>query len=274
MHTFLLTWNPDKWYRQEFVDHAIKATASGNVSANNWSVGNRRYGLTPGDQALLVRQHRDRGIVASGTFTSEIYEDDHWSGDPKKKATYADVDFDAWLPAEDALSIDALKRDVPEVTWDRLQAGGVLLGEAVANRLEDLWGKHLGAVGRSAPTTPAKSCRGKADDHIDPQLLEGDEKLVVLTKYERNAKARRACIEKWGYGCVVCGFDFEARYGDLGKGYVMVHHLLDLAMCGGEYVVDPINDLRPVCPNCHAMLHRAGRPAMEIKKLRARLRPV
>lgn len=273
MNTFLLTWNPDKWYGPEFVDHAIKATAHGKVSADNWSVGNRRYGLTPGDRALLVRQHRDRGIVASGTFTSEIYEYDHWNSEPDQTALYADVDFDTWLPAEDALNIDVLKRNVPEVTWDHLQAGGVLLSEAVADRLENLWVNHLGAVGRSAPATTAGNRRAKTDSHPNKQLLEGDEKLVVLTKYERNAKARRACIEKWGNRCVVCGFDFETRYGDLGKGYIMVHHLVDLAMCGGKYVVDPVKDLRPVCPNCHAMLHRAGRPAMEIKKLRALLRP-
>ncbi len=114
----------------------IKATASGGTWPGTWSVGNRKYGIAVGDRALLIRQHRDRGIVASGRFTSEIYEDVHWSGEPDQTARYADVDFDTWLPAEDALSIDGLKRDVPEVTWDRLQAGGVPLSEAVANRLE------------------------------------------------------------------------------------------------------------------------------------------
>jgi len=33
-----------------------------------------------------------------------------------------------------------------------------------------------------------------------------------------------------------------------------------------EYEVDPINDLRPVCPNCHAMLHRK-KPPLTIEEL-------
>ena len=35
--------------------------------------------------------------------------------------------------------------------------------------------------------------------------------------------------------------------------------------------MDPIKDLRPVCPNCHAMLHRAV-PALSIDDIRGRLR--
>ena len=57
-------------------------------------------------------------------------------------------------------------------------------------------------------------------------------------------------------------------YGDMGDGFIHVHHLKDLATIGEEYEVDPIEDLRPVCPNCHAMLHRTV-PAMSIEDLRA-----
>ena len=63
------------------------------------------------------------------------------------------------------------------------------------------------------------------------------------------------------------GFDFGEVYGELGEGFIHVHHLLDLSTIGEEYEVDPIKDLHPVCPNCHAMLHREV-PAMSIKKLR------
>jgi 5-methylcytosine-specific restriction protein A len=51
-----------------------------------------------------------------------------------------------------------------------------------------------------------------------------------------------------------------------------VHHLRPLAEIGAEYVLDPEVDLRPVCPNCHAMLHRT-RPPMSIEAL-ATLRSV
>jgi 5-methylcytosine-specific restriction protein A len=39
-----------------------------------------------------------------------------------------------------------------------------------------------------------------------------------------------------------------------------VHHLKSLAEIGAEYELDPVRDLRPVCPNCHAMIHRKYPP--------------
>lgn len=100
---------------------------------------------------------------------------------------------------------------------------------------------------------------------------EGAGSEVVVNRYERDPRARKACIDRWGHACAVCGFDFETRYGELGNGYIHVHHLADLSLVGDEYEVDPVEDLRPVCPNCHAMLHNHSRPARSIKELQARL---
>ena len=86
--------------------------------------------------------------------------------------------------------------------------------------------------------------------------VEGATSRVFVNAYERNPSAREACIQRHGVRCAVCGFDFGAVYGDLGKGFIHVHHLVPLAAVKREYVVDPDADLRPVCPNCHAMLHR------------------
>jgi 5-methylcytosine-specific restriction protein A len=79
---------------------------------------------------------------------------------------------------------------------------------------------------------------------------------VTLTVYERNPFARKACLNHYGYVCKVCDFNFETTYGEIGKYFIHVHHLRHIATIGEAYVVDPIKDLRPVCPNCHAMLHR------------------
>lgn len=103
-----------------------------------------------------------------------------------------------------------------------------------------------------------------------PELLtgfiEGRVKQVTINAYERDSKARAACIAKFGAICQVCDFDFENTYGQIGKGFIHVHHKIDLGMIGESYQVDPINDLVPVCPNCHAMLH-TEKPAMSIEKL-------
>ncbi|MGB5964148.1 MAG: HNH endonuclease [Sulfurimonadaceae bacterium] len=90
--------------------------------------------------------------------------------------------------------------------------------------------------------------------------IEGAVKKVYVNRYERNTEARDKCIEYYGLKCSVCNFDFEKTYGDIGAGFIHVHHLRSIASIGQEYDIDPIKDLRPVCPNCHAMLHKKKEP--------------
>jgi 5-methylcytosine-specific restriction protein A len=50
--------------------------------------------------------------------------------------------------------------------------------------------------------------------------------------------------------------------------------LVPLSEVSDEYEVDPIADLRPICPNCHAVLHLGGRTRTveEVKALIAEKR--
>jgi 5-methylcytosine-specific restriction protein A len=98
-------------------------------------------------------------------------------------------------------------------------------------------------------------------------VFEGARKTVTINVYERDASARRTCLEHWGTTCIACGFDFKRMYGALGAGFIHVHHLKPVAEIGEQYELDPINDLRPVCPNCHAMLHKAS-PVLSIAQLK------
>lgn len=91
-------------------------------------------------------------------------------------------------------------------------------------------------------------------------LFEGAKKTVIVNAYERNPKARRSCLERWGTKCAVCGFDFEETYGEIGRGFIHVHHLTPVSLIGKSYQINPIDDLRPVCPNCHAMIHSKNPP--------------
>ena len=95
------------------------------------------------------------------------------------------------------------------------------------------------------------------NDEAGPHL-EGATRLILINAYERNRRAREECIAHYGCACMVCGMSFGNIYGEIGIGYIHVHHIVPLAIIGAEYQVDPINDLRPVCPNCHAMLHYRG----------------
>lgn len=106
-----------------------------------------------------------------------------------------------------------------------------------------------------------------AEEVEDPEnYTEGATKTISVNVYERNPQARKACLSVHGFKCAVCGFDFEVEYGEIGKGFIHVHHLRQLADIGTEYVLNPTQDLRPVCPNCHAMLHRK-RPAYTVEEL-------
>lgn len=101
-------------------------------------------------------------------------------------------------------------------------------------------------------------------------FAEGAVKQVTVNKYERDPRARRACLDEYGFKCVVCDLDFEIKYGERGKGFIHVHHLRDLSDLGPDYRVNPVEDLRPVCPNCHAMLH-TQRPALLPEELKRQM---
>lgn len=90
------------------------------------------------------------------------------------------------------------------------------------------------------------------------EYLEGASRQILVNAFERSAAARQKCIEVHGTACGICGFDFGAVYGPLADGLIHVHHLRPLSELGSGYVVDPVKDLRPVCPNCHAVIHLGG----------------
>ena len=101
-------------------------------------------------------------------------------------------------------------------------------------------------------------------------LVEGAKIRVEVNAYERSPEARRLCIAAHGSNCCICGLNFGEVYGADAEGYIHVHHVRPLAEIGKEYVVNPVEDLRPVCPNCHAVLHRRN-PAFDIEEVRKML---
>ena len=106
------------------------------------------------------------------------------------------------------------------------------------------------------------------EEVVDAQTYyEGATKHITVNVYERSTKARKACIARYGVDCFVCGFNFKSVYGDDGDGFIHVHHLKPLSEVGKEYRLDPVRDMRPVCPNCHAMIHRRI-PAYKIEEIK------
>ena len=109
------------------------------------------------------------------------------------------------------------------------------------------WSKGTGAVrGQQFPD--------ELDTHT--KYVEGARKSVLVNAHERNASARKACLRLHGFECIVCKVRLQERYGVVGKDFIHVHHLKPLARARGKYELNLATDLVPVCPNCHAMLHR------------------
>jgi 5-methylcytosine-specific restriction protein A len=108
-------------------------------------------------------------------------------------------------------------------------------------------------------------------DEESSEFQEGHVRTITVNAYERDPRAREACIRYHGAICVVCNLNFEERYGDIGRGYIHVHHKRPLSVLRENYKVNPEKDLVPVCPNCHAMLHRRS-PPYDVEQLRNMLK--
>jgi len=113
---------------------------------------------------------------------------------------------------------------------------------------------------------------GYYPDEVRGKLEEGKRKTVSVNVYERNPIARKQCMDYYGVQCQVCEMNFENTYGEVEKDFIHVHHIIPLHEIQQDYIVDPIKDLIPVCPNCHAMLHRKEIGAyLSIEQLRERI---
>ena len=124
-------------------------------------------------------------------------------------------------------------------------------------------------------TTPVQITLKIMNDYSDIEiskpeydlLPEGYKREFSASTYERNPLARKICMDHYGYICVVCSFNFLEKYGEIGDKYIHVHHIKPIYEIKKEYMIDPIEDLRPICPNCHAMIHR-HKPALTIESLK------
>jgi 5-methylcytosine-specific restriction protein A len=124
-------------------------------------------------------------------------------------------------------------------------------------------------VGRGVYSLAAKESSIIAEEITsEAAIIEGATRSISVNSYERSVAARNICVAHYGYDCVVCGFNFESAYGVAGQFYIHVHHVVPLATIQRSYEIDPVADLRPVCANCHAIIHRTS-PAMSIDEAKA-----
>jgi 5-methylcytosine-specific restriction protein A len=253
MPTFLYTWNPDNWNWVDQAD-AIRRVNDGEPYERYWSCGSKKKQI--GDAFLLMRLGVEpKGIIGCGYISSEPFIKPHWDAEKRaagKRAARTYLLFKA-LSDRPLISLAELQRRFPSVLWTP-QQGGVAVPEQAAADI-------VGELMRNA----AHGFRPQTPDEVR-RFAEGRVKTITVSTYDRSSEARAACLSRHGYACAACGFTFESKYAALGAGYIEVHHLRQLADAGGEHEIDPEQDLRPVCANCHRMLHRR-RPPLSIEEL-------
>ena len=101
---------------------------------------------------------------------------------------------------------------------------------------------------------------------------EGRRILYYTTRYERSPRNREEAIRIHGTKCQVCGFDFSEIYGEIGQGFIEVHHVVPLHDKNAVVQIDPETDLVCLCANCHRMIHRAPNGVFTVEELKRIIR--
>jgi 5-methylcytosine-specific restriction enzyme A len=261
MESYLFTWNPNKWMWFD-LSQAVYKVNNGEDCYDYWSCGNTKK-IDLGDRFLLMKLGRkqEKGIIGAGQVLSRPYPRPHWDEEKAKKGEMtlsSEIVFSA-LSERPVIDEMSLKTTPPldEYTWFPPRSG-VRIPDHISESAFSLFEKNAGFKLDILPPTQIT------------KLREGMPKKITINSYDRSPLARQRCIEHFGTSCDVCGFNFEGKYGDLGKGFIHVHHLKQLAEMSSEYEIDPKKDLRPVCANCHAMLHKR-RPAYSIEEIRSKI---
>jgi 5-methylcytosine-specific restriction protein A len=265
MATYMLKWNPDK-SRQAIAPY-VADFRSGERELN-WSCGNTRR-IRLQDRIFMMRTGiAPRVIFASGECIGEPHEGRHYDRSRgRDTALFVGIRLDALEDPDSPQGTVLDTSNLPEGPLKRwcertihAVSSGIEVPPDAADELADRWASQQRA--------------GSFPEEISGSVprIEGAVRTIRVNAYERSPKAREECLRHHGYACVVCGFDFEATYGKkLGHRFIHVHHVVPLSSLRREYEVNPVEDLRPVCPNGHAMLHKAN-PVMTVDGLRECLR--
>jgi putative restriction endonuclease len=101
---------------------------------------------------------------------------------------------------------------------------------------------------------------------------EGSKVLRYVTTYERDPKYRRQALAIHGLRCKACDVDMGERYGAYAHGLIHVHHVVPVSTYSMPKKIDPGTELVPVCPNCHAVIHRRKDSTLTIADVRRLLK--
>lgn len=103
------------------------------------------------------------------------------------------------------------------------------------------------------------------------EYIEGNQSFSYRKGYERNSEAREASLAHHGFRCMACNSLLEEVYGAVARRFIHVHHRTLISKSDGAHLVNPVEDLAPMCPNCHAVAHRRI-PPFSIEEIKEMIR--
>lgn len=248
--TYILPWSPKRWPWPALAQQAL-AVQKGTPTQDRWVCGANRE-IKPGDRIFLMQVDVPQaGIFASGwaaSGTSEAPYADELEPEMMRLANFVFVELDTLIypESEPILYRQTLAKTPPfsSLDWE-IQAEGLALPAAAAYALEQAWetyaGESLFHLAQEIPL-PEATAAGAAN-------------ALAINAYEADPIARRRCLHQYGVCCAVCGMDFEQLYGVAGHNLIQMHHLPQFHEIDSSYRLDAVKHLRPVCPNCHAVIH-------------------
>lgn len=89
--------------------------------------------------------------------------------------------------------------------------------------------------------------------------IQEQKKLANHVAYEGRISAtdKRKLKTILGYNCMVCGKNMKDKYGDIGNGYIELHHKIPYAnMAVNDTRMLNKDDFCVLCPDCHRMIHK------------------
>lgn len=262
MSAIILGWDPARWNRWNYAA-VVEQVAVTGLHLEPWNPGRSVAAGT--DVWLLLLGPQGPGLIGHGVVLSEQPESPDQPDQPRQPESTPNPDqaefivqvaFDALLPLGDQVPAVALIEAVPGVAWDSADTEGMALESRDEAAVRALWAAHGPEQGPD-PTQP-----------VPGTYPETAVVRVTANRYEHDPVARRACIAHRGTNCAACGFSFELAYGELGKDFIDVHHVVPASQLGGGYQLDPLTDLVPLCANCHAMAHHGVNPPRTEAELR------
>lgn len=271
--TYVLTWNPNRRAGEvadkvpiEFFEELRSQILNDLIPMRQWTCHSVKK-VRAGDLFIMLRTgDAPRGVVGWGWIRSNgRIDEDGWK--------HVDILWKWVFDPDEPLDLQTLPGmesfRAPQGSGVGLDASFHDMVWKTLNQRVDYDIQRFDENTSESDSTPSTSVPQPTSSSPPSELaedtassLEGRLIETWSTRRERDAKNRALCLEVHEYRCVVCEMSFLEEYGEIGRDFIHVHHEHPLASSDADNgtVYVPASDMKPVCPNCHAMLHR-GRNA-------------